>query len=420
MGISTFPPSSGGAASGVTYNSGAQSSRPSSPEAGTTFFNQTNQNLEIYTGTEWKLVSSTNNPPTWNTAEGSLGSHNTSTAVSYSVSASDAEGGTVTYTLLPSNKPGWLSINSSTGSLTGTSPTVSASTSHVFTVYATDSYGNQSFRDFSITTLPNIAITYAVIAGGGGGRRQFAGGGAGGVRDGTIASAPLATDMTVTVGAGGAENTNKGNNSVFYTITSTAGGGGGADNTTNRRGGSGGGGNPGQAGGIGNDGGYSPVEGYNGGFGKGFPTGSQNPYPGGGGGGASGAGGDVSTNSNQAGSGGGGRSTALTGTVGGGGGGASYSQEGGNPGGGGSGGGGSGNRDPGQAGGNGSANSGGGGGGSGWSHGVAGAGGSGYVVIRYPSGITMNGGTGLTFSTGSDANYNYRYFTAGTGTVSFS
>jgi hypothetical protein len=159
---------------------------------------------------------------------------------------------------------------------------------------------------------------------GGGNSIIGGGGGAGGFR---TASTSLATGTTtVTIGAGGKGGTGyddtatneagyPGFNSTFI-ITSTGGGGTSewdlgtpgviaGQNTFTRNGGSGGGGvgNGSQVGGTGNLGGFSPVEGYNGGQGS-------DPW-GAGGGGAGGVGVRVSgTNT----SGGVGRESTITGS----------------------------------------------------------------------------------------------------------
>jgi hypothetical protein len=47
------------------------------------------------------------------------------------------------------------------------------------------------------------------------------------------------------------------------------------------------------------------------------------------------------------------------------------------------------------------------------------AGGSGVVILRYPSGYTISGGVGLTFSTSVVGTDKVTSFTAGTGTITF-
>ena len=77
--------------------------------------------------------------PTWSTASGSLGSFVEAVSLNASVSATDADGDTVSYsetggTVLNTNS---LTLNSSTGAITGTAPTVNADTTLSFTLRAT-------------------------------------------------------------------------------------------------------------------------------------------------------------------------------------------------------------------------------------------------------------------------------------------
>ena len=142
---------------------------------------------------------------------------------------------------------------------------------------------------------PTITASYLVVAGGGSGSGTAyggpaGGGGAGGYRAFTDVLLPKGVAIPVIVGAGygvpyGAGGS--GGGSSFFTSVTTGGGGGyyyylypaGEGGS-----GGGGGGNGAGPGGTGNIGGYSPVEGYNGG--------SSN-YNGGGGGGAGGVGGST-------------------------------------------------------------------------------------------------------------------------------
>ena len=250
------------------------------------------------------------------------------------------------------------------------------------------------------TTDVEQDYTYLVVAGGGaGGRIDYApvggggGGGAGGVRTGTLTVA-VGTISGITVGAGGtavtsgyAHSGDKGDDSVFSTITGTGGGAGGHSADPNsfnggQTGGSAGGGGARGAGTVataGNEGGYSPVEGYAGGAGS---TGDN----GGGGGGASEVGGDAPSGSADGGNGGDGISSAIDGTptyYGGGGGGGCQNPAG-DGGDGGQGGGGAGEPGPAPAAASGTANTGGGGGGAG-SSGDGGDGGSGIVIVRRPT-----------------------------------
>lgn len=331
-------------------------------------------------------------------------------------------------------------------------------------------YNAANETDTALGTTP-LTVDYLVVAGGGGGGGQVGGGaGAGGLRTTYTNSSSLgghtestltlteSTNYTLTVGAGGAagevgggSNTGggepgvNGNDSVFSTITSKGGGYGGAWSPTNgNTGGSGGGGgaSASSAGGGGSALTSPIISGYSGG------SGTQTNWSGGGGGGAAASG--SNSTSNIGGAGGTGlvvnilnstnSSTASVGEVsgsdvyfsGGGGGGGQTS---GNIAQGGTGGGGNGgytvstsdysvptNGDP---------NTGGGGGGS-RDHdvngvfnqgGPVGAGGSGVVILRYPSAFSITVGSGITEASGSpftEGTDKISVFTGGTGTISFS
>ena len=41
------------------------------------------------------------------------------------------------------------------------------------------------------------------------------------------------------------------------------------------------------------------------------------------------------------------------------------------------------------------------------------------MILRYPSNLTINGGSGLTSSTATDGDKKVTTFTAGTGTIQF-
>jgi hypothetical protein len=254
-----------------------------------------------------------------------------------------------------------------------------------------------------------IFLDFLVIAGGGGaGNNNSGGGGAGGYRTsaGTSGRGAAAenktgvvkgTNYTVTVGGGGASAVD-GSNSVFSTVTSTGGGAAFTDDAAGNPGGSGGGGSDGGAGGAG-----TTAQGFNGG--------NSFSNTGGAGGGGAGAVGNAYNGSTGDRNGGAGLASTITGssvTRGGGGGG--EARNGGSEGVGGAGGGGSANTS------GGTANTGGGGGGGGFS------GGSGVVILRWPTAAaTISVGAGLTAdATGTDGSNSYKVFTAGSGNVSFS
>ena len=305
----------------------------------------------------------------------------------------------------------------------------------------------------ALNTTP-LTVDYLVVAGGGsGGAQNAGGGGAGGLRtsygstSGGGASAEsslslsISTDYTVSVGAGGTSPTGddrglNGENSVFSTITSAGGGGGGgqdgAQGYLGQNGGSGGGGNGGQSsnGGDGTanqgyDGGDSSVTNTSAGGGGAGAAGS-NPSSGQGGNGGVGVQVDIDGNNYYWAGGGGGTvypsGTAGNGGAGGGGGSTSYNGTGGTGGSGiNSGGNGSGNDgNPG----NGGTNTGGGGGGGRATANIGGAGGSGVVILRYPSAYsiseTTSGGNVLSFTTATVGSDKVTTFTAGDGTIQFS
>ena len=244
------------------------------------------------------------------------------------VVATDADG-SVSYAVSAGTLPAGLSLNGSTGVISGTA----TAAGDAFTLQATDEGGNQNTREFVIPTakatggtisatgnyivhtfttsgdfIPAETITdveYLVVAGGaaGGsgddtdGRYRGGGGGAGGLRssiDGESSGGGAASEnkvnvnaqtYTITVGAGGTGTDNRGNNggaSTFGNLVATVGGGGGAAGAQGNAasGGSGGGACRSDNSGRGN-----------GTVGEGFRGGGSSNNSAGGGGGASAIGG---------------------------------------------------------------------------------------------------------------------------------
>jgi hypothetical protein len=231
-------------------------------------------------------------------------------------------------------------------------------------------------------------VNYLVVAGGGGGGQgnntvdSGGGGGAGGLITNST-SLSSGTAYTITVGAGGANNTS-GSNSVFGAIATSIGGGRGASNFATSVAGSGGSG-----GGSGGSTGYLTGGAATGGQGNVGGTGSLQGT--GSGGGGAGAAGSPNAVPNVAGAGGVGLSNSLSGSAvfyAGGGGGSGVTGAAGGTGGGGAGG-------SSVAGTAGSANTGGGGGGGSGNTGsyAGGAGGSGIVIISYAGSQRGTGGT---------------------------
>ena len=374
---------------------------------------------------------SLNDSPVWTTSSGTITTVYTGASVSTSVAATDDELNTISYS--SSNLPVWLTLNSSTGSITGTAPLTPGTNS--FTITASDSINSPVSRTFAVVVSPptlsggtlssdstyyyrtftgsgnfvvsngKIEASYLLIAGGGGGGGYGGGGGAGGLLSSNSTLVPSTYSLVIGAGGSGAAshtvNGSNGAETAGFGLTASGGGFGGTAGTAGNSGGSGGGGGYASGGGSGIAG-----QGYNGGNGN---T-NTDPYASGGGGG-SGAVGSAASGSNVAGAGGTGTSSysswltgissamtgvsgwataTTTGKIAGGGGGGVAAGSGytanGVAGAGGAGGGGNGG-----LGGSGKSagieNTGGGGGGAGYngstSQAVAMAGGSGVVIVRY-------------------------------------
>lgn len=350
-------------------------------------------------------------------------------AYSTTIQATDPDSGGVSYSLITGQLPNGLSLNSSTGEISGT---VNSTDDQTFTIRATDTGGNTADREFTIVEALPAIVEYLVIAGGGGGGPGVSGdvsggGGAGGYRSSVVGEssgrgaaaesifdAIVGTAYSVEIGAGGTGlavgGATNGNDSTFASITSLGGGhpGGLTDPPAWQgpsNGGSGGGSNEAfTTGGTGATG-----QGYDGGSNSG---GAYNA--GGGGGGAGGNGGNGNTG-RIGGNGGAGITSAITGTsiarAGGGGATGQYGSGSATAGGG-----------AGQfnaLGSNGSQNTGGGGGGGNRN---GGSGGSGVVILKYDNQYSLSVGPGLVYSTDSSsvAGYKITSLTAGSDTITFS
>jgi len=166
------------------------------------------------------------NAPAWVTSAGSLGSHVNYASVNVTVSATDAEGDTVTYSVVSGSLPSGLSLNSSTGAITGTMGAVGSSTTVNFTLRATAG-GKTADRAFSFVQSGPSAHAYSYTgstqtfsvpsglssltaymwgAGGGGGGGQNAtngrSGGTGGYAKAVLSLSGLST-LYLVVGQGG-------------------------------------------------------------------------------------------------------------------------------------------------------------------------------------------------------------------------
>jgi hypothetical protein len=103
-----------------------------------------------------------NTSPVWTTSSGSLGIF--AEQVNMSVSATATDETAITYSLASgSSLPSGISLNSSTGLISGTLPDVSSNTTYTFTINASDGLNSVVPRTFSITT--NAAPVWSTAAG---------------------------------------------------------------------------------------------------------------------------------------------------------------------------------------------------------------------------------------------------------------
>lgn len=121
------------------------------------------ENNDGYAVRSSTAILSASSAPTWSTASGSIGTISAGSSVSLSVSATSDS--TVAYSettsVLTSNAdtPAStmnLSLNSSTGAITGTAPTPTSDTTYNFTLRATDDESQTADRNFSITVTVSI------------------------------------------------------------------------------------------------------------------------------------------------------------------------------------------------------------------------------------------------------------------------
>ena len=119
---------------------------------GTYFIRIENPNgLAVRSSTALLTVS---DAPTWSTAAGSLGSVAAGSSASFTVVATSDSA--VTYSITSGALPGGLSLNSSTGAITGTESGATAETNYNFTITATDAESQTASRAFTITVTVGI------------------------------------------------------------------------------------------------------------------------------------------------------------------------------------------------------------------------------------------------------------------------
>lgn len=397
-------------------------SRPPSPFLGQVIFETDTNLLKVYETDGWSVGTQLS---PWNISPqpGAPTPTSGSTQVSLTWSAPSSPEPITDYKVYFSTSAGGSYTLFADGVSNATSATVTGltnGTQYFFKISAVNAAGESLLSNASAGSTPappSPTVEYLIVGGGGGGGvwAGGGGGGAGGLLSGTFATV-LGTTYTINVGPGGTSGGSgvtplAGTLSSAFGFTANGGGRGGGDSGVPTTGGSGGGG------------GRSNQSGVAGTAGQGNSGGNSVGQNAGGGGGAGGNG--ATTASNIGGAGGVGVQSSITGLAtfyaGGGGGGAHES--GGTGGTGGSGGGGNANSACNNAS-PGSPNTGGGGGGA---SGITlncgqngGAGGSGVVIIAYPSTFPAPTSTtgSPTVSTVSRAGYRVYTFT-GTGSITF-
>ena len=100
--------------------------------------------------------------PSWSTASGSLGSFfdSTRSGISVSATATDSDGDTIVYSVQSGSLPSGLSLNTSSGAITGTANAVGSDTTSSFTLRATAN-SKTADRAFTITINAPVSTTYS-------------------------------------------------------------------------------------------------------------------------------------------------------------------------------------------------------------------------------------------------------------------
>jgi len=107
--------------------------------------------------------------PTWTTASGTIATvadqYGSYTTVATIAATDPDSSATISYSITSGSLPAGMSLNSSTGVISGDPNNVSSSTTSTFTATATDNAGNSSARQFSIVVTPAADGTSSARAG---------------------------------------------------------------------------------------------------------------------------------------------------------------------------------------------------------------------------------------------------------------
>ena len=194
---------------------------------GSLVFNSTTNKLQLY-NSGWITVG--NKIPIFNTTAGNIATVYDSQRSSWggvTISVTDSDSSSLTYSISSGSLPPGTSINSSTGAITGTPSAVGSDTTYSFTVQVTDEDGGLATREFNIIVKSPIVVTYnytrtvqtfnipagltkvhAVMwgAGGGGGNPGGQGGAGGGYTYGDIDVSSVSSLHVIVGQAGEGEN----------------------------------------------------------------------------------------------------------------------------------------------------------------------------------------------------------------------
>jgi hypothetical protein len=116
------------------------------------------ENNDGYAGRSSTALLTVSDAPIWSTSAGTLGTFSGGGSVSATVSATSDSA--VTYSVISGSLPTGISLNSSTGAITGTESGATADTTYSFTIRATDGESQTADRAFSITI--SVAINNGV------------------------------------------------------------------------------------------------------------------------------------------------------------------------------------------------------------------------------------------------------------------
>ena len=103
-------------------------------------------------------AASIDRDPIWSTSAGSVATPYAGQSASSTLSATDPDGQSISYSVVSGSLPSGISLNSSTGALTGTYPTVGSLTTYPFTVRATANSQTVD-RAFSIGVKPSNSFS---------------------------------------------------------------------------------------------------------------------------------------------------------------------------------------------------------------------------------------------------------------------